>query len=405
MVRVVVAVVWMAILVLGPGLAFGEQAPDPQPPDPQAPKTAKTGWRKDVRVDQGGGIHITKHFGVVFGGIKQGSSIALGPAVSWESPERGYLQIKGGFSVRKFKLVQVRYDSPRFFDERSFVTTRLRWQDAPELPLFQRGPDSPDRHLTIGMTKSEWSAVLRTLVAPRTYLSVGSGVEGYSSKRKWADAGAAVAGLGALPDAPGLETRPWYVRSFAAVSYDTRFSPDYSRTGQLLEAGAYQYHDVPGSTQSFQRYEFAAVKLLPTFRVSDVPPASPPPAQYRGALSVFGRAWLSHTGTGQAVPFYLETFLGGGDYMRGYSSYRFHDRNALLFGTEYRYAVHKMADLAVLLEAGTVATTPKAFSLDEMAPSYSFGVRVHSKKSGAFRMDLAGGRDGWKVAVGVSSGS
>jgi outer membrane protein assembly factor BamA len=120
---------------------------------------------------------------------------------------------------------------------------------------------------------------------------------------------------------------------------------------------------------------------------------------------VFARAWLSHTGIGQAVPFYLETYLGGGEYMRGYSSYRFHDRNALLFGTEYRYAIHRMVDLAVLLEAGTVATTATAFSLDEMAPSYSTGVRVHSKKSGLLRMDLGGGRDGWRVAVGVSSGS
>ena len=277
MVRVVVAVVCMAVGVLGPGLAFGEQAPDPQPP-----ATEKSRWRRDVRVDQGGGLHFTKHFAIVFGGIKQGSSIALGPAVSWESPERGYLQIKGGFSIKEFKLLQVRYDSPRFFNERSMVTTRLRWQDAPELPLFLRGPDSPNKHLTIGMTKTEWSAVLRTLVAPNTFVSVGSGVEGYASKGRWADLDEAAARLGTPPDAPGLGTRPWYVRSFASASYDTRFSPDYSRTGHLLEAGVYHYHDVPGVTQSFQRYEFAALKLLPTFRVSDMPPSAPPPAQYRG---------------------------------------------------------------------------------------------------------------------------
>jgi hypothetical protein len=401
MLRAAMTLVWVLAWTAVPAMAFD----DPQPPDPQPAPAKKSKIPRDIKVDQGGGIHFTKHFAVVFGGIKQGSSIAVGPAVSWEFKDGGYLQIKGGFSVRKFKLLQARYDSRSFFNDRSLVSTRLRWQDAPVLPLFQPGPDSPNRHLDIGMTKTEWSAFLRTRIAPRTFLTVGSGVEGYSSKRKWADLAEALERLGAPPLAPGLETRPWYVRSFAAASYDTRFAPDYSRTGQMIEAGVYQYHDVPGSTQSFTRFEFGAQKLLPTFRVANVPQAATPPAQYRGALSLFGRAWLSHTGTGQEVPIYLQTYLGGGDYLRGYSSYRFHDRNAALVGTEYRFAVHKMVDLALLLEAGTVAPTPSAFKLDEMAGSAAIGVRLHSKKAGLFRLDLAHGRDGFKLAVGMSTGS
>ena len=402
MFRAAMTLVSVLVFMAGPVVA----AEDQEPPDPQpAAPAKKSRLPRDIKVDQGGGLHFTKHFAVVFGGIKQGSSIAVGPAVSWTFDNGAYLQIKGGFSVRQFKLVQLRYDSRPFFNARSLISTRLRWQDAPQLPLFQPGPDSPNRHLTISMTKTEWSAFLRTRVAPRTVVSAGSGVEGYSSEGKWADLAEAVARLGEPPVAPGLATRPWYVRSFATASYDTRFSPDYSRTGQMVEAGAYHYHDVPGATQSFQRFEFAALKLLPTFRVREVPPSATPPAQYRGALSVFGRAWLSHTGAGQEVPIYLQTYLGGGDYLRGYSSYRFHDRNAVLVGTEYRYAIHKLIDAAVLLEAGTVAPTPSAFSLDEMAGSAAVGVRVHSKKTGLLRLDLAHGRDGFKFAIGMSVGS
>src|SRR5437899_103388 len=33
-------------------------------------------------IDQGGGFHLTKHLAVVFGDIKDGSGVALGPAVS-----------------------------------------------------------------------------------------------------------------------------------------------------------------------------------------------------------------------------------------------------------------------------------------------------------------------------------
>jgi hypothetical protein len=395
--RMAAAFVWMMALVAAPAFAADDPPPDPQPPP------SKSKLPRDLKVDQGGGIHFTKHFAVFFGGIKQGSSIAAGPAVSWESKDGAYLQVKGGFSVRQFKLLQALYNSRPLFGKRSRFGTRLRWQDAPELPLFQAGPDSPNRHLTIGMTKTEWSAGLSTSVAPRTYVSVGGGVEGYSSKGKWADLAEAIERIGDVPDAPGLATRPWYATFYVAASHDNRRSPYYSRTGRSVDARFDDYHDLHDGTQSFQRFVIGAAQKLPTFSIEGT--SGPPETQYRGALSLFGRAWMSHTGEGREVPIYLMTYLGGGDYLRGYSSYRFHDRNALLFGTEYRYGIHKFVDLAVLLEAGTVAPTPGAFSLDEMAGSAAIGVRVHTKTSEVLRLDLAHGRDGFKLAVGMGIGS
>ena len=233
MASAMVTVVWMMAMLAGPAPAFADEPPDPQ----SAQGTSKL--PRDIKVDQGGGIHFTKHLAVFFGGIKQGSSIAGGPAVSWQFKDGGYLQIKAGVSVKNFKLLQTRYDSRPLFHNRSMASTRLRWQDAPELPLFQAGPDSPDRHLTMGMTKTEWSAFLRTRVARQTYVWAGGGVEGYSSKGKWADLAEALDRLGAVPDAPGLGTRPWYVQSFVTAAYDTRYAPDYSRKGRAIDASLY----------------------------------------------------------------------------------------------------------------------------------------------------------------------
>jgi hypothetical protein len=398
MIRATVTLLCILAAVLVPSLALGQQA------DHQAPPK-KSRVPRDLKADQGGGIHFTKHLAVFFGGIKQGSSIAAGPAVSWEFKDGGYFQVKAGYSVKQFKLLQARYDSRPLFGKRSMISTRLRWQDAPKLPLFQEGPDSPDRHLTIGMTKTEWSAFLRTTVAPNVTVSVGSGVEGYKSSGKWADLEEALLKLGAVPEAPGLASRPWYVRSFVSAQNDTRFSPEYTRTGRLLEAGLYHYHDMHDGTESYRRLELAAVQFLPTFRTDDPTANITKPRRYKGALSLFARAWYSYTGTGQDVPFYLMPYLGGGDYLRGYSSYRFHDRNALLLGTEYRYAVHKMLDVAVLVEGGTVASEPMGLSLGRLAPSVAGGVRVHSKTSGLLRLDVARGRDGFKIAIGMSAGS
>jgi hypothetical protein len=236
-------------------------------------------------------------------------------------------------------------------------------------------------------------------------VTFGSGVEGYKSSGKWADLEEALLKLGAVPEAPGLASRPWYVRTFVSAANDTRFSPEYTRTGRLLEAGLYHYSDFKESSLSYRRLDLAAVQYLPTFRTDDPTADVTKPRRYKGALSVFGRAWYSYTGGGDDVPFYLMPYLGGGDYLRGYSSYRFHDRNALLLGTEYRYAVHKMVDVAMLVEGGTVASEPMGLSLGKLAPSVGIGVRVHSKTSGLVRLDVAHGRDGFKVALGMSVGS
>src|SRR4029079_11694097 len=86
-----------------------------------------------------------KHFAVVFGGIKQGSGIALGPAMSTKFANGGFAPVKGEYSLKKFALFQGRYDSPRFWRARAVLINRARWEDALKLPLYRLGMDSPER--------------------------------------------------------------------------------------------------------------------------------------------------------------------------------------------------------------------------------------------------------------------
>jgi hypothetical protein len=61
-------------------------------------------------------------------------------------------------------------------------------------------------------------------------------------------------------------------------------------------------------------------------------------------------------------------------------------------------------DVAGLYEAGTVSSTVRGLNFKKMAQSAGGGIRVHTKTSGVFRADLAGGRDGFKLAFGVGIG-
>ena len=153
-------------------------------------------------------------------------------------------------------------------------------------------------------------------------------------------------------------------------------------------------HDGHGS---FHGYEAGVAHLVPTVRTDQRDPAG-----WKGALELSARAWLTESGEGSTVPFFLMPTLGGGDFLRGYPTYRFRDRDALALRAEYRWAVHKMVDVAALYEAGTVAPDASAARLSDMAQSVGGGIRVHTKTSSLLRLDLAHGRDGVQFSIGFS---
>src|SRR5215208_26303 len=166
-------------LALGTATAVFAQAQPAAAADP--PKEPTTLLERMKEPDQGGGLHLSKHFAVVFGGIKSGSGIALGPAFSRKFANRGYTQVKAVYSVKKFSVLQARYDTPRFWDDRAMIVSRLRWQNAPKLRLFQLGPDAPDLTVDYGEGKTEGSARLRVQLAASRRIASWFGIEKYST--------------------------------------------------------------------------------------------------------------------------------------------------------------------------------------------------------------------------------
>jgi hypothetical protein len=380
----------LAIALAGPAAARAQQAAPADPAD-----DGITGFLKKVRIDRAGGVHLSKLFSLVFGGIKQGSSMAAGPAVSHEFENGAFTQVKGVYSIRHFKLLQARFDSGPLFNKRAMMSTRVRWQDAPELSLYALGPDSPQARAEYAERRMEWSGFIRAGVAPHLNVTGGAGIERYTIGGGFIDTDEDER-LGIIPDQPGLATHPWFIHSYASLVYDSRYSSDYSRTGTTLLSGTHLYHDMQSGSLSFRAFEVAAGHLFPTVRTGNGP------LDWKGALAIGARAWLTESGDGSSVPFFLMPTLGGGDYLIGYPSYRFRDRNAVLLRAEYRWAVHPMIDVAGLYEAGTVSPTVGRLSLDGMAQSAGAGIRVHSKTTGLVRIDLARGREGLQFSIGFN---
>ena len=343
--------------------------------------------------DQGGGLHVTTHVAVVFGGIKQGSGAALGPAVSNKFEDGSYIQLKGVYSIRRFKLLQARYDSRTFWAERLMLTARARYQDAPELPVFRLGQESPRLKVDYGEVKREVSARLIAKLSPLVRMSGGFGMERYSTTGGRIEKEDQLEGktLPSIPPLPGIDTRTWYAHTFLSAAVDSRPSTDYSRRGAVVEAAVHDYRDQQDGLQSFERYELTAEQLVPMFAE-------------RGVLDVSAQTWLSTSSAQGAVPFFLMPTLGGGNLLRGYGSYRFRDRDAMLLQAEYRWAVHKMIDVAGLYEVGKVASVWRGLSLRHSARSFAAGIRAHTATANLFRADLAHGREGFSFKIGFSTG-
>src|SRR5436190_18137687 len=90
----------VVVFVLGIGAATNAwaQSPASAPEPPKEHLSVKDRLKQPA--DQGGGLHFTEHWAVAFGGIKQGSAFALGPAFSNKFANGSYMQLKAVYSLK-----------------------------------------------------------------------------------------------------------------------------------------------------------------------------------------------------------------------------------------------------------------------------------------------------------------
>jgi hypothetical protein len=295
-------------------------------------------------VDQGDGIHLSKHFAVVFGDIKPGEGVAGGVAVSEKFENGGFAQAKAEYSTCRFSLAQLRYDSPKWAGERLWLTTHARWQDAPDLDLYRLGSRSPLAAAEYSERRTELSAMGVVRVTGRVRVEAGGGAERYVINRGQLLPSTEEA-LPSVPLLPGIGARTWLERlSIRAIGDWRAPQNEYPRSGTFVSAAADDYRDWHHRSFSFAAFNGTAEHLVPTFGG-------------RGVADATATAWLTSPVAGGRVPFFLMPTLGGGDYLEGYRLYRFRDRDAVLLRGEYRWALQQFVHVAGVYEVGAVALT------------------------------------------------
>jgi hypothetical protein len=117
-----------------------------------------------------------------------------------------------------------------------------------------------------------------------------------------------------------------------------------------------------------------------------------------GDISVFARVDFAFTGAGSAVPFYLQSTLGGTDLqgedtLRGYADYRFRAPNRMFSQLEYRHPLWGPIGFLAFYDVGKIGLKPSDLSIDYLR--HDWGVGLFAR---------IGGREIARIYLGFGTG-
>jgi hypothetical protein len=380
----------VALLIAAVPAATGAQEPDGPPAlfaEPPAMATALDFAGRYGADDSGDPPR--DGFYPVFGGMITGAGwISIGPGYRTRLfADRAVFDTSAAISWRGYKKAQARFELSRLADGRMAVGSQVLWQDLTQIEYFGRGARS------IQAARADYRLRTADIIGYAAYrpapgLTVAGRIgrlarPSLSSSRGPFDRDLPDAQTVFVHDAAfALPEQPGYVHGELSATLDTRDHAGHPRRGGMYRAAWSAYSDRDLGAFSFDRLEIEAVQAVPLHH-------------HLWTLVVHGWTALSSTAAGQQIPAYMLPAIGGANTLRSFSDYRFHDRNLLLLSAESRWALFPRVDGALFVDGGGVAARARNLSLDHA--SYGAGVRVHTGGSTLARLDVAGGREGWRV--------
>ena len=339
--------------------------------------------------DQGGGLHFTKHWAVAFGGIKQGSGDRRSARRSAPSSTNGgYFQVKAVYLDQELPSAPGALRYAAFWDDRAHRHQPGALAGRAEVEPVSRWARFARRRRSITPSgKSEVQHPARAAAhADTSRIGAGFGIERLSHRAPAGSISVGDPALAAAADVPGLGTHPLFAHALFGRSPTTRApSPDYSRSGRFIEGGLHSYNDLHDGQDAFGRFE--AERRSSSCRRTAARASS-------SCRRAPGCRWRERRALGAVLP--------DADAGRRRLPARLSRRTASATGTrwcskaQYRWAVHKMVDLAGFVRERARSRRGRA-DLDlrrHGARPIGLGVRVAHQDVEPVRLDVAHGREG-----------
>ena len=312
------------------------------------------------------------------GSTMEGGGFALGPGYRSRVAETGRFDAHAAVSVRRYKAADAALTLPTLWSERLTLKLQTDWLDAPDVAFYGTGNESPDVRMGFSYRTTTVGATAQLKIAGP--FAVGGGMDLMDVRAK---------AIGTFSSTLATPADPTYRRSRVFAQVDTRTSPGYTRSGGLYRVDFASYNDTHAGSLGFRRIDADVRQFIPVFREN-------------WTIALRALASSTSTSNGQEVPYFLMPELGGTHTLRGYSMWRFRDRNRLLLSGEYRWTVSPFVDMAAFLDAGKVAPRFGDLGVSGMKKVYGVGLRLHTFTSTVTRVELARTPDGTSIGLSFS---
>lgn len=348
------------------------------------------------------------HLRLGLGKNSQNSGLAPVAILEWPRIENTPLTftVGGSYSFRGYQLYAARfgvfnktapYDfmgagflgAPFDSDQRSqeplerFIYADLGYRVAPQEEFFGIGPDSnlDDRKtyhyetgtvsLVTGYQPFRWFA----LEGRAGYLPthIGQGETDLLPEQGNGSVGTTLAGLDHQPEFRYLDTAAYFGWEYDPNLPSAKLGVRWAR-----------FDDIGGSHYQFNRFSFDARGFLPL-------------GSRQRKIAVRLYTHRDYADEGCDVPFYLMKTLGGNVTLRGFTDFRFRDKNLLYLSTEYRWEPTAVIDLALFYDTGKVFPDRSGFNFEHMRHSFGFGIRAKNFRRVVFRFDVGRSDEGTYV--------
>jgi hypothetical protein len=324
-----------------------------------------------------------------FGSVYSGGGLTLGAGFREFYGDRTHWDLKGLYSFKNYKFIELSTDSWGHAQGRVNLHGRAGWRDATQVAYYGLGFDTlVDDKSNYRMKQGYVGGNLDLRAAKYAVFGAGVAYEDYTLEP----------GTGSSPSieesftpdtAPGLGVNPKYLHSEASAGMDWRPAAGYARRGGLYEVTYNNYAD-QDKTYSFDRMDGEIVQHIPILRENWV-------------ISLHGRVQTTLDDSDN-VPYFLMPSLGSGSTLRAYPSWRFRDRHSLLMSGEFRWIPNRLAvDMVLFYDTGKVAHEWDELSLRGLKDDVGIGIRFHGPAATPLRIELAKGKEGYNLVFGGSA--
>ena len=300
------------------------------------------------------------------GSIMSGGGFAIGPGYRARFADSGTFDAHAALSARRYKTVDAALRLPDLGNHRLTIRTNGSWLDAPSVTFYGVGNQTTTPSRDYAYRAATVGTSARLQVAP--FVATGGGID--------------------FLKIDSTDVSPTYRRTRAFAEVDWRTSPSYTRRGGLYRIDWSDYHDAKNRS-SFRRIDAEVDQFVPILRENWVV-----------ALRAGGST--TDAAAGNDVPYYLMPDLGGSHTLRGYSTWRFRDRNRLFMTGEFRWTAGPFVDMAVFSDAGKVAPRLADLDLRDLQRSYGVGLTVHTFERTVTRIEFARTREGMGLSFSFS---